>query len=228
MNKNVFAEHFTKEIEKDLKWRDQELAIMRKQLLQTTTNSDQEQTLLRANVAILYAHYEGFCKFCIGIYVEALNKRKLKRKDLTWKIAVHSMKKFYLELKKAENQSELFTNFMDGLNDKFDEVAVLENLAETSNLWPDLLLSWLNALNLECDNIQNQRYFLHQLVARRNKIAHGKPMTIATKLAFDDYANAAILAMHEVALGVVSALESRSYQRASIVHTIFSHATTDV
>lgn len=222
---SAFANLFIKEITDDLVWREAELAILRKQLLQTTVNSAQEQTLLRANVAILYAHYEGFCKFCVGVYIDALKKRKLKRKDLKWKIAAHSMKKFFLELKRIEHQDEFFTEFMDGLNGILEETAEFDNIAETSNLWPDLLLSWLDRLDLKSENVEEQKRYLHELVDGRNKIAHGQRLTISTRAAFDTYYKAATLAMHEVALGVADALEKRSYQRFGIVSTIHNHAT---
>ncbi|MYN01551.1 hypothetical protein GTP41_05515 [Pseudoduganella sp. DS3] len=225
MSTSAFAELFVKEIVNDLVWREAELAIMRKQLLQTTVSSPQEQTLLRANVALLYAHYEGFCKFCVGVYIEALKKRKLKRKDLKWKIAAHSMKQFFLELKRHEHHDEFFTQFMDELNDRLDETAEFDNIGETSNLWPDLLLSWLNRLDLKSKNVEEQTHYLHELVYSRNKIAHGQRLTIATREAFDSYFKAAMLAMHEVALGVADALEQRSYQRFSVVSTILNHAT---
>lgn len=222
---SAFADLFIKEIMNDLVWREAELAILRKQLLQTTVASAQEQALLRANVALLYAHYEGFCKFCVGVYIDALKKRKLKRKDLKWKIAAQSMKKFFLELKQVEQQNEFFTKFMDELNGRLEETAEFENIGETSNLWPDLLVSWLNRLDLKSVNVEEQTHYLHELVESRNKIAHGQRLTISTRDAFDSYSKAATLAMHEVALGVADALESRSYQQSGAVNTIFIHAT---
>lgn len=222
---SAFAELFVKEIMHDLAWREAELAIMRKQLIQTVVNSSQEQTLLRANVALLYAHYEGFCKFCISVYIDALKKRRLKRNQFKWKIAAHSMKKFFLELKKNERQDEFFTQFMDQLNEELNETADFENIGETSNLWPDLLLSWLTRLDLKYSNVVEQTHFLHELVDSRNKIAHGQRLTISTRLAFDSYSKAATLAMHEVAIGVAEALENQSYQRFGIVSTVMNHAT---
>ena len=198
---STFADFYTQEIMNDLGWRETELAILRKQLLQTSISSPQEQTMLRANVALLYAHYEGFCKFCVGIYIEALKKRKLKRKDLKWKIAAHSMRKFFLELKKMDQQGEFFTQIMDEFNEQLDDTAEFDNIAETSNLWPDLLKSWLDKLDLDSENVEAQKYFLHELVNSRNKIAHGQRLTISTRANFDTYSKAATLAMHEVALG---------------------------
>lgn len=224
---NSFANLYTKEIERDLVWREAELAILRKQLLQSAIGSLQEQTLLRANVALLYAHYEGFCKFSVGIYLEALKKRKLKRSDLKWNIAAHSLKKLFLELKQMDHQNDFFTRFMNEFNSSMDEVAEFENLAETSNLWPDLLISWLERLDLNSKNVREQTNFLRDLVDSRNKIAHGQRLTISTRSAFDFYVKAATLAMHEVAVGIADALENRSYQRSSIVSTIFSHATPE-
>ena len=62
---SAFSDFYMKQIEADLDWRESELAVLRKHLLSTTVGSTQETTFLRTNLAMLYAHYEGFCKFAL-------------------------------------------------------------------------------------------------------------------------------------------------------------------
>lgn len=221
---SAFSELYTKQIEKDLDWREAELSILRKLLMQTSVNSVQQKTLLRANLAMIYAHYEGFCKFALSLYIEAVNKRRLKRKELQWPIATHSMHKFVDELKAEKRSDKFFQKFLNEFDMHLDEIAHCENIAETSNLWPDLLIAWLERLGLPTINVKSKNFFLRELVDTRNKVAHGEGMHVKDLQALTDYADAAMLAMHEVAVEISDALEKRSYQRYSQVYSILGHA----
>src|SRR5690606_34874829 len=81
------AEFLSHQLTEDLKWREEELAVMRKQLYLAKEGGLQERVLLRAGVAMLYAHYEGYCKFAIELYLDSLRKLKLPRKEFVWKLA---------------------------------------------------------------------------------------------------------------------------------------------
>lgn len=219
-----FSDKYVKQIEDDLDWREKELAIMRRYLYQTTVGDLRDKTLLRTNLAMIYAHYEGFCKFSITLYVDAINKRKLKRDQLKWPIAVHSMKKFFLSLKSESRRDVFFSRFLAEFDSQLDDVGQFENIAETSNLWPDLLEEWLTRLNLPNTNVHAQHNYLHNLVSARNKIAHGRELYVQDRATLDIYADAARLAMHEVAIEIADALQKKSYQRTSKVHFILGHA----
>lgn len=51
-------------LERDLKWREAELASLKRLAITSSTETVAYQGLLRALWALLYAHYEGFTKFC--------------------------------------------------------------------------------------------------------------------------------------------------------------------
>lgn len=210
---SAFIKFFTDQIDADLTWREQELALLRKQLLLTTVGSTQERTFLRTNLAMIYAHYEGFCKFAIGVYIDALEKIGLKRAQLKWGIASHSLKKFQKELKDLNDPAEFFTKVLSELEAKLDEPATYERPEAIANLWPDLLMSWQKRLGLAFDNVKSEKTRLESLVETRNHIAHGKNLTVANRAELDKHANAATLAMHEVAIGITEALEQRLYGR---------------
>lgn len=55
----------------ELNWRETEIASMRILLLSGSGTPSQQTVLLRAAWALLYAHYEGFCKNALVIFFDA-------------------------------------------------------------------------------------------------------------------------------------------------------------
>jgi len=218
------AEFLSHQLTEDLKWREEELAVMRKQLYLAKEGGLQERVLLRAGVAMLYAHYEGYCKFAIELYLDSLRKLKLPRKEFVWKLAAYSMESFRNELGQVNSSAEFFSELLGRFNQCLDEEAGFELTPSTSNLWPDLLIKWLDDLNLGAGAVQAEETLLSSLVRNRNQIAHGKRLVVKDRKALDAYAHAALVAMHEVAVGIVTALESKSYLRSKAVTTVINHA----
>lgn len=218
------ADLVAQELTDDLKWREDELALMRKQLVVSLPGSLQEKVYLRANLAMIYAHYEGFCKFALEEYIGALEKLQLKRRDLKWPLAAYSLRALHKELTKKTDRTEFFTHFMTEFDKHLDQVADYERPQQIANLWPQLLLEWLGRLDLQSRCVSDERTLLESLVYSRNQIAHGKKLTVASRVELDKYSRAATLAMHEVAIGITEALEKELYKRHSIVNTILGHA----
>jgi hypothetical protein len=219
-----FASFYAQQIQADLDWRELELAFLRKQLLQTIVGSTQETTLLRTNLAMIYAHYEGFCKFALGTYVDALEKLALKRVDLRWPIAAQSLRQLHSELVSVSDVGEFFKQVLTGLETHLNAKATYEKPENIANLWPALLVSWQKRLGLDATMVQQEFTRLESLVNSRNHIAHGKKLTVANRAELDKHADAATLAMHEVAIGITDALDKKLYVRSSQVQTIVPHA----
>ena len=57
-------------IEVDLDWRHAELAIFRELLSTAIHGESRKRAMFRAGWVLLYAHYEGFSKFCLDLYIE--------------------------------------------------------------------------------------------------------------------------------------------------------------
>ncbi|HPG60686.1 MAG TPA: MAE_28990/MAE_18760 family HEPN-like nuclease [Casimicrobium sp.] len=218
------ADFYVKQIESDLSWREQEMAILRKQLHQTAVGSQQETAFLRTNLAMVYAHYEGFCKYALGVYVDALERLALKRTDLKWSIASHSLGALYAELRNISDEDKYFTTLLTDLDRHLNDPATYKRPDNIANLWPDLLMSWQKRFGLDSTNVLNEKVRLESLVNNRNQIAHGKKLVVANRAELDSHAYAATLAMHEVAVGIADALENRLYARSSKVMTIVAHA----
>jgi len=220
----MLAKLISDELSADLEWREAELAILRKQIYGSTPGSISEASLLRAGVAMVYAHYEGFCKFSLEIYLDYLEKLKLTRREVIWPLAALSMNNFKSNIISSSDSKTFFSSFLLDINNELNKVAIYERPPQIANLWPDLLINWLGRLGLGATTAIFNKTLLESLVDKRNHIAHGKKLTVKTRAEFDQYAKAAGLAMHEIAVEIVSALHSKSYKCAPGQQTVVNHA----
>jgi hypothetical protein len=92
------------------------------------------------------------------------------------------------------------------------------SLETDSNLWPNLLRDNSTEVDLPHKKVDEHELKLKALVARRNEIAHGKKMVIASLAEYQPYEDAAILVMHELAVAVLECLEKKTYLRSGLVH----------
>jgi hypothetical protein len=219
----TLAEFYSHELTTDLRWREAEIAIMRKSLYGTAIGSVQESAVLRACVAMVYAHYEGFCKFALNSYIDALEKIALKRKELSWPLAAYSMAKLRKKVSQIGDTRLFFDELVAKFNLSLEDVAEYDRPPQIANLWPDLLIEWLSKLDLDRSSVSSHAAMLELLVNNRNKIAHGQKLLIANRAEFDKYQHAATVAMHEVAVGIVQALDSKSYARIGTAQLVLNH-----
>jgi hypothetical protein len=201
-----------KELEDDLNWRETELAILKKQAVLASKDSDRYRVLLRAMWALLYAHYEGFCKFAWDVYLEELQKAGVKRKDCKDEIAKLSLQKKFKTLKGDLSPQSLWdfgqTGFGIMLEDNLDFQIRLET---QSNLYPSLFKENVIQAGLTCTLIDKYQIELKALVTRRNEIAHGQKMTIKNIDEYKKYEDAALEVMHELAISIIDCLDKKLY-----------------
>jgi hypothetical protein len=203
--------NWSQQLEEDLKWRDKELVSLKQQVILADKSSIRYQALLRAMWVLLYAHYEGFCKFTWDLYLDELEKLEIKRKECKDEFIKFSLEK---EFKKAKKGSD--NEVWDFIHRDFsllleDNLNFPVKLKTDSNLWPNLLKDNSSKAGLDCKLIDNHKIKIQTLVARRNKIAHGKINTISSIEEYQIYENAALDVMYELAVLVVDCLEKKLY-----------------
>jgi len=200
------------QLEEDLDWRLTEIAILKKQAVLASKDSDRYRALLRALWAMLYAHYEGFCKFAWDLYLDELQKAGVKRKDCKDEIAKLSLQKQFKSLKGDLSPESLWnfgqTGFRTMLEDNLDFQVKLET---QSNLYPQLFKENSLKVCLSCTLVDQYEIELKGLVRRRNEIAHGQKMIIKDLNEYKKYEDAAIDVMHELAIAIVDCLDQRLY-----------------
>jgi hypothetical protein len=206
------------EIEADLNWREGELAAIKIQIL-TTDRANQPvryEALLRAITTLLYAHYEGFCRFAWDLYLDTIQKQNIKRNQCCEEVIKLSLRKRFKELRgdlSPDGVWSFFSNELPTLID--DNIEFKIGLEADSNLKPTLLKKNSTDAGLSCLMVDQHEILLKTLVSRRNNIAHGQKDIIRDLTEYNKYENAALEAMYELGLSVIDCLDNQKYLKTS-------------
>lgn len=200
------------ELEKDLAWRESELAALKLVAGTAAKGSTTYDALLRSMLAMLYAHYEGFTKFAWDLYLDELESLKLQRQLLHEQLSKFSLEKDFQRLRGNMSSDSLWTFCSDTFKEALKNLATFAVKLETdSNLWPNVFEENSNRINLKCDLLDKNRTAIRLLVDRRNNIAHGKKLIVKDLSEYQKFEDAALLVMHELAVSIVDSLETADY-----------------
>src|SRR5256885_12430645 len=95
------------ELEANQAWRRDEIRFFQNQL--TWINAEEKQSQFRrALVLILYAHFEGFCKFALQAYAAEINRSGLKCKNATPQIAASAWADVFDALEDWDRKNRVF------------------------------------------------------------------------------------------------------------------------
>jgi hypothetical protein len=200
------------QLEADLDWRVAETVALRLQVAAATPGSVEEVAILRALWAMLYAHYEGFCKFALDLYLDELMKAGARREACVDSIASFSLEAEFRKLRRDMSTDACWNFFQSSLPAALmDKLHFEERLETKSNLWPNLLEENCKIANLKLTSIDDNRFKLRTLVSRRNDIAHGKRNIISSLAEYIKYEAAAFEVMYDLALAISEAIAMRTY-----------------
>jgi hypothetical protein len=204
-------------LEADLKWRESELASLKRLAINAQEGSVTYQSLLRALWALLYAHFEGFTKYSWDTLFDYIQSEKIPKEALSEPFAMIALEKDFKSLRVALDAASImqFLNVsmpaaMQSEADFPEEV----RLKTDSNLWPNVFERETSKLGINCEELVKHRSRIKALVARRNDIAHGKGMTIASVAEYHTYENSTLCLMHELAIKTIEIIDSKSYRKS--------------
>lgn len=207
------------ELEKDLKWREVELAALKFAVTQTIQNTIPHKALLRAAWAMVYAHYEGFCLFALSLFLDEVTKSGATREQCEGSLMLFSLEETFRKVRKGTPPTPDFHTFcsttfptlmsaaIDFEVDKDGDFVI----AGRSNLYGSHLLEHCGTMCLVESCIDTNKSKLGLLVARRNKIAHGEEEVVKDLAEYKQYEDAAIDVMHDLAVAIVDALNGKTY-----------------
>jgi MAE_28990/MAE_18760-like HEPN len=190
-----------KDIESDLDWRQAELAVFREMLTLSAEFETRKRALFRAGWALLYAHYEGFSKFCLDLYIEFVGRSLSDCHMLPDKMFVYLIEK-EIQDAKALSPEDIFLFFREKIHMLRSTAPKTITVDTKSNLWPASLAKLLGRLDLNSSCIIEHERKLKTLVARRNDIAHGKKVFIDDIKYYLEYENSVLNTMYGLALAV--------------------------
>lgn len=141
-----------------------------------------KQTLIRATVPILYAHWEGFTKEAATYYIEFVARQKLSYSDLSTNFLAISCRPALMEIAKT-NQTYLYNQFIDFLTYNQSERARIPytgTIDTESNLSSKVLNNILFTIGVPFDDFWQTKSLLidGKLLYYRNKIAHGERQAV--------------------------------------------------
>lgn len=165
-------------IDKELSWRKKELKAFE---ITAKKGGEQAKFYIRAGVALLYAHWEGFVKESATIYLNFVQHQGLTYRELLPCFSVLGLKgnlDSLIDSRKSIANIQAF-NF---IKLKLEEKATLKlegAIRTESNLTSKVLSNILAAIGIVETPYQTKFNLIDQsLVLRRNKIAHGEYLDI--------------------------------------------------
>ena len=204
-----------KKLEQDLEWREAELIQLKLQATAAREGTVRHQALLRALWAMLYAHYEGFCKFALDTYLDALTELQPRRIDCKDQIAALSMTNQFKGLK-GDLSNENCANFIHEFSTILNQTVEFNfEFATQSNLHPKELLKNYQYVCLPSDPVEDNQHRLAALVSRRNDIAHGRNVPVKDFKEYEEHEAAALTVIYSLAIAIIEALEQKQYLKVT-------------
>ncbi|MGF1476977.1 MAG: MAE_28990/MAE_18760 family HEPN-like nuclease [Geminicoccaceae bacterium] len=161
------------QLEQELNWRESELGSLKLILNSTNTSEQQQRVLLRAAWALLYAHYEGFAKFCLTLFYDHLQRSDINCDSLPRATQVFALSK-PLEQIRNKAPDEMLSRIQTFQDDHMVCAPDFPDVDTKSNLWPSILSELLHTADIDNSIINKHEAKIKTLVSRRNEIAHGE------------------------------------------------------
>jgi hypothetical protein len=220
------------ELENERTWRKEEVRFLLNRL-GDRGSEDEKDRYRRAVVLLLYAHFEGFCKTALLIFVKAVNDERLPCDSVKPALMSATCNEILLALADHNQKSDFFRTgapedaklhfawrsqtFLARLPDVLKkEVAIPDKVVDTeSNLWPVVLKKNLFKLGLDYDAFSHHDGTITQLLNRRNNIAHGLDRDGMDAMKFSDLQRAVYDVIDSLLSMVMKALREKAYLTAA-------------
>lgn len=212
---------FVLQLQREFDWRLDQVVRL-KNLLTREPDVVARDDLRKSLVLILYSHFEGFCVFALEHYVEEVNQAQLPCSDAhpaivagAWDPVFNAMQhgdaKCRVFLKPLPNDPDLHKHwrrrhFVEEIDRFRTSTVVLSDgvIDSESNLKPEVLQRNMFVVGLDHTFVEPHADTIHNLLGRRNRIAHGEDRRGVAEKEYDDYETA----MFEICYGLIEFLEA--------------------
>lgn len=219
------------ELEDELEWRLEEMRFFKNQL-SDLPSKDQRDRHRRALVVMLYSHFEGFWKAAFSIYVKAINAEAVLCKDATHSLVAATLFDLLAGLSDSQKKHPFFRSKawedkkLHQMYRQIEFLSRLPNIEATkvnisaakvvdteSNLWPEVIRKNLYRLGFQHDLFQTHEGTVHNLLNRRNSIAHGSTRLGIEEGVYNELESAVRDIMTDVVKLLFESLHRRVYLR---------------
>lgn len=221
---------FWAEIEANQTWRVDEIRFFQNRLIEIDPVEKQDQ-YRRVLVLLLYAHFEGFCKFALLHYVRGVNEAKVKCGEVSYAIAATTFADVFQTLRNPQKKCDVFRRslpddaklhrfardreFLERINElETKPVDITDTVVDTeSNLKPVVLKKILYRLGLPHDTFNSLEGQINKLLNYRNDIAHGETKSGIPEKIYEELRDDVYSIMDQVKREVMNALQNKQYLR---------------
>lgn len=166
-------------LDTDMAWRVREVAYF--QNASRTLKGPAAQTYIRAGIALVYAHWEGFVKVSSEAYIEFVQGQGHSYKELKACFSVLGLKErlsLLAESKQLKTNVAIVEFLIDGLH-KRAEMGLGNAVKTESNLSSSVFSNIATSINIDASKYATKSNLIDiELLKRRNKIAHGEFLDI--------------------------------------------------
>ena len=199
-------------ISADLGWRKKELSVFKGQVERAEFRV--RPALLRASIALLYAHWEGFVKNCTHAYLCYVASLKLTYLQLRPELAALAMRA-RLEEFETTNKAQIHTTLVRDIREDASSRARIPTNREAvrtfSNLNYDRLCDILCSVGCDFSRYSTYEDLIdEQLLAARNRISHGEEDYIRLT-DWEDVRVEIINMMDDISNQILNSATQRSY-----------------
>ena len=168
-------------LDKELSWRVKEIGTFN---VASKSNNQQAKYFVRAGVALVYAHWEGFIKSSSEIYLSYVGSRRLKYRDLKTCFALFGLKSklsMLVESGKTIPNMGAFDFILEGMDD-IAKMNLSSAVNTESNLTSKVFENIARSLDIDPSSYDTKFNLIDEgLVRRRNQIAHGEYLDISSR-----------------------------------------------
>lgn len=200
-------------LDHEFSWRLKEVASLK--LSVRTSSPPHQNTVIRAGLTLLYAHWEGFVKKSSEGYLNFVSNQKLKYEELASCFVVFGVKKHLQDIattRKARVNIAAVNFFLTRLANRAN-LKMKTAIDTESNLSSEVFENIVLSVGINPTPYQTKYHLIDSsLLKRRNRIAHGEYLDLGS----DDYrtlADEVIALMRTFKTDIENAATSAKYRR---------------
>lgn len=216
MTKIRTANQLQERLDDEFSWRLKEIHDIRSAARSAGPAS--RNTFIRAGVALLYAHWEGFIKAAADAYISYLASKGLKHSELRSCFAALALKKHLHNLLSSQRSGASVTAF-EAIVSELDRPArlpVRHSIDTQSNLSSAVFNDILGWLGLDSQQYSTKYHLVDEsLLNRRNAIAHGSYLEL-DEPAFRHLADQVVLLLRWFKTDIENAIVTEAYRKPTI------------
>lgn len=204
---------FQEQLDRELSWRQKEITNLI--LFSKQNNGLAASTVVRVSLPAVYAHFEGFVKRSCEAYINFVAHQRLNCNEMSNPFVVLSAKSHIsnlVESNKAVVVQEAARFMIDEVANRA-RISRSESVDTKSNLSSVVLENILLSVGIAFHPYETRNRFIdEELLARRNKIAHGEYLDIDIN-AFQTIATDVLALLRAVKTDLENAASLEAYRR---------------